>query len=79
MNLKVISLSMRTPILVLVFVAASFGWTTPGAAQELVPRAYWPAPHGTDLIVVGYQHSDGDVVTDATVPLTGVDRRPQQR
>lgn len=43
------------------------------AAQELVPRAYWPAPKGTNVIVVGYQHSSGDIVTDPTLPIAGVD------
>ena len=43
------------------------------AAQELVPRAYWPAPKGTNLIVVGYQYSSGDIVTDPTLPIAGVD------
>ena len=42
-------------------------------AQELVPRAYWPAPKGTSVLVAGYQYSFGDVVTDATLPLVGVD------
>ena len=48
-------------------------WTSTSAAQELVPRAYWPAPVGTNLLVVGYQHLSGDVVTDATLPLEGVE------
>lgn len=46
---------------------------SPAAAQELVPRAYWPAPDGTNLLVVGYQYTTGDVVTDPTLPITGVD------
>lgn len=45
------------------------------AAQELMPRAYWPAPKGTNLLVVGYQHSSGDVITDQTLPVDGVDSR----
>jgi len=44
-------------------------------AQELTPRSYWPAPKGTNLVVVGYQYSTGDIVTDATLPVTGVDSR----
>lgn len=47
----------------------------PAVAQELVPRAYWPAPDGTNLLIVSYQHTSGDVVTDPTLPLTGVDSR----
>jgi hypothetical protein len=44
-------------------------------AQELSPRAYWPAPVGTKLLVAGYQFASGDVVTDASLPVTGVDSR----
>ena len=54
-----------------------FGWlllaAIPAAAQELVPRAYWPAPKGTNALVFGYQYSTGDVVTDPTLPISGVD------
>ncbi len=41
-------------------------------AQEIAPRAYWPAPKGTNVVVVGYQYSSGDVVTDPSLPITGV-------
>jgi len=44
-------------------------------AQELAPRAYWPAPKGTNLIVLGYQYSGGDIVTDPTLPIDGVDSK----
>ena len=53
--------------------AMSALWSATSAAQELVPRAYWPAPVGTNLLVIGYQHVSGDVVTDATLPLDGVE------
>ena len=42
-------------------------------AQELTPRAYWPAPKGTKVLVLGYQYQSGDVVTDPSLPVTGVD------
>lgn len=42
-------------------------------AQELTPRAYWPAPKGTHLLVAGYQQSRGDVLTDPSLPIAGVD------
>ena len=45
------------------------------AAQELAPRAYWPTPTGTKLALAGYSYSSGDVVTDASLPITGVDSR----
>lgn len=53
------------------------GWLASGAAaaQELVPRAYWPAPQGTNVLSLGYQYSSGDVVTDPSLPVTGVDSR----
>jgi hypothetical protein len=55
---------------------ATISLTGAGAlAQELAPRAYWPAPNRTNVIVVGYQYTTGDIVTDASLPLTGVDSR----
>ena len=60
----------RTVIVVVLSVV-----TSSVAAQELVPRAYWPAPKGTNLLVVSYQHSSGDVVTDRTLPVDGVDSK----
>lgn len=42
-------------------------------AQELTPRAYWPMPDGTNVLVFGYQRSTGDIVTDPSLPLIGVD------
>jgi hypothetical protein len=45
----------------------------PVAAQELTPRAYWPAPVGTKVAVFAYQLSLGDVIVDASLPIVGVD------
>lgn len=42
-------------------------------AQELAPRAHWPAPVGTEVLTVGYSHRSGDVIPDRSLPLTGVD------
>jgi hypothetical protein len=42
-------------------------------AQELTPRAYWPAPKGTKVAVFGYIYTFGDIVTDPTLPVVGVD------
>lgn len=42
-------------------------------AQEITPRAYWPLPKGTNVFVVAYQYSAGDIVTDQSLPITGVD------
>jgi hypothetical protein len=45
------------------------------AAQELSPRAYWPTPVGTRLLITGYTYSSGDVLLDPTIPVYGVDSR----
>ncbi len=42
-------------------------------AQELAPRAYWPAPEGLNLALVGYQYSTGDVLFDPSLPIEGVE------
>lgn len=42
-------------------------------AQELAPRAYWPAPVGTNVLVLGYQRNTGDIVIDPSLPVTGVE------
>jgi hypothetical protein len=47
----------------------------PAVAQELSPRAYWPTPKGTQLLFFGYAYSWGDVVTDPSLPVAGVDSR----
>jgi hypothetical protein len=44
-------------------------------AQELSPRAYWPSPVGTRVLISGYAYQDGDVLLDATLPIYGVDSR----
>ena len=44
-------------------------------AQDLSPRAYWPAPKGTKVAVVGYSYSWGDVATDPSLPVFGVDSK----
>lgn len=42
-------------------------------AQDLTPRTYWPAPEGTKLFIFGYAYQSGDIVTDPSIPITGVD------
>ena len=44
-------------------------------AQELTPRAYWPAPKGTQVLTMAVLHHSGDTVPDPSLPLTGVDSR----
>lgn len=43
------------------------------AAQELTPRAYWPAPQGTEILSLGASYTKGDTVPDPSLPLTGID------
>ena len=38
-----------------------------------MPRAYWPAPVGTNIVVLAYQRNSGDVVIDPSLPITGVE------
>ncbi len=64
----------RPLLLCLAVVSSAFGfWSTATFAQELAPRAYWPAPKGTNVLVVGYQYSGGDIVTDPSLPIAGVE------
>ena len=44
-------------------------------AQELTPRAYWPAPYGTKIALLGYKYSFGDILTDPSLPFSGVDSK----
>ena len=50
-------------------------WAPCIVAQELTPRAYWPAPKGIKVAIVGYSHVNGDVLFDPSIPLYGVDSR----
>lgn len=61
--------SLIPKVLIYSALLASFG----AGAQELSPRAYWPAPVGTQILTVGYTHMSGDIIPDRSLPLTGVD------
>ena len=50
-------------------------WAGGGVAQEMSPRAYWPAPAGTKVAIFGYSYSFGDVATDPSLPVFGVDSK----
>lgn len=63
-----LTLSSRLTILAVLPIACGVA-----GAQELTPRAYWPMPDGTNVLVLGYQRSTGDIVTDPSLPLIGVD------
>jgi hypothetical protein len=45
----------------------------PASAQDLEPRAYTPAPVGTNFVFVGFARQTGSVFVDPTVPITDVD------
>lgn len=64
--------SLTLTVLMWVFVGLS---AAAAVAQELSPRAYWPAPKGTKVAVAGYSYSFGDVLTDPSLPITGVDSK----
>jgi hypothetical protein len=44
-------------------------------AQELAPRIYWPAPVGTNVAVLAYQRNSGDILSDPSLPITGVESK----
>ena len=50
-------------------------WAAGAAAQELSPRAFWPTPRGTKVLVTGYSYAFGDVLIDPSLPVYGVDSR----
>jgi hypothetical protein len=54
-------------------VIATFVAANGADAQDLTPRAYWPAPKGTRVAVVGYSHVRGDILFDPSLPVSGVD------
>lgn len=58
-----------------VILLASTICSTGAIAQELTPRAYWPAPVGAKVLVAGYSYSEGDVLFDPGTPLFEVDAR----
>ncbi len=67
---------IRWTTVVATTVVMTFHICVPNAwAQELAPRAYWPSPNGTNVFVAGYQYTAGDIVTDPSLPLTGVDSK----
>jgi hypothetical protein len=41
-------------------------------AQELEPRSYSPSPIGTNFFVTNYAYLYGDVLTEPSLPITGV-------
>lgn len=62
----------RAPTIAVALAAAAL-LCNPVVAQELAPRAYWPTPNGTSVALISYQKSTGDIVTDPSLPLVGVE------
>jgi hypothetical protein len=53
---------------------ALFAFAAAGlSAQELAPRAYWPAPVGTRILGIGYGYSTGEVLVDPALPVDDLD------
>ena len=60
------------PTLSFLAIAWSLLIVSNAAAQELAPRAYWPAPVGINVALLAYQRNSGDIVIDPSLPITGV-------
>ena len=64
---------MRLPA---TFLCLCFLWLPSLAgAQELTPRAFWPAPTGTQVLTIGAVYTRGDMIPDPSLPITGIDSR----
>jgi hypothetical protein len=66
---------VRGEAAVLALIVSGLGGAPRLAAQELTPRAYWPAPRGVKMAIVGYSRVNGDVLFDSSVPVYGVESR----
>lgn len=66
---------LRAVAIITASFALSVAWTTTAVAQDLTPRAYWPAPKGTKVAIAGYSRVSGDVLFDPSIPLVGVDSK----
>lgn len=64
---------MRIPKASLVGALLALVLAAPSAsAQELEPRAYAPAPVGTNFMVLGYTYQSGEVLFDPALPFSDV-------
>lgn len=61
---------MKFRLLILIILTAIF--TNSVVAQEMEPRAYSPAPTGTQFLVLAYAYQSGDVLLDSSLPLKDV-------
>jgi hypothetical protein len=63
---------LRKFIAVLVMAGAAIALPATGESQELDPRAYSATPIGTNFAFLGYTHTTGDVVFDASSLISDV-------
>jgi hypothetical protein len=66
---------VRIRVAVLAWIATALCGASGLAAQELTPRAYWPAPEGVKVVILGYSRVNGDVLFDSSGPVHGVESR----
>lgn len=55
----------------LIALSATFGSLAHG--QEMEPRAFSPAPVGSQFVLITYGHQSGDVLLDSSLPLRDVE------
>jgi hypothetical protein len=60
----------------LLFIFLSF-WSVKSQAQDLDPRAYLRVPLGTTTVFSGFSFSNGEIVTDPTLPIENVNANVQ--
>jgi len=63
---------LRKVIAVFVMAGAALALPLTGHSQELDPRAYSATPIGTNFTLLGYTHTSGDVVFDASSVINDV-------
>lgn len=61
---------MKLTRLIQLFLTMAFA--TSVAGQEMEPRAYSPAPNGTQFVLLSYGYQSGDVLLDSSLPLKDV-------
>ena len=61
---------MKLTRLIQLFLTVAFA--TSAAGQEMEPRAYSPAPTGTQFVLLSYGYQSGDVLLDSSLPLKDV-------
>ena len=61
---------MKLTRLIQLFLTVAMANTAAG--QEMEPRAYSPAPTGTQFVLLSYGYQSGDVLLDSSLPLSDV-------